>query len=359
MATKSRSTRVSGLAGGGFLLLFTLFWSIGVLGFDFVIGRSVVRQIYAVGYPTATGTITQSEVETIRGRRSRTYRPTIKYKYTVEGQEYVGERYRYGQFSSAKKWAERIVASHPVGSPFEVYYAPTDPSDAVLTVGLEGLDLFIFMFMLPFNVVMLAFWIAGGGEVLYRLSPGPAGGAKLCDDGRYVRVRLSMWKPLYSGLAAAGALAFVGIFIMAFGFGHAPPLPVTLVAWGVIVGSGALAYTWHWRKLSGGDSDLVLDTFNESITLPHTFNRPRDSTIRAKKVVAIEVEKVEKRGTKGGVYYSYVPTLIFTDNDGSRRREKIAEWSSEARAEGLASWLREKLRIKPPSESTLTSEWRS
>ena len=58
----------------------------------------------------------------------------------------------------------------------------------------------------------------GGGTVLYRLFPVPAGGAKVSDDGRYVRVRLSLWKPLHSGLAVAGGLAFVGLFVMAFGF---------------------------------------------------------------------------------------------------------------------------------------------
>ena len=349
MAAKSKSNRISGLAGGGCLLFFALFWSVGTLGVDVVITRSLFQQIQALSYSTTPGSITHSEVETVRGNRSRTYRPNIQYKYSVDGKEYLGERYRYGQFSSGSDWAQQIIDSHPVGSQVEVHFAPFDPSEAVLAVGLEGLDLLTFMFMLPFNLIMLAFWIAGGGTVLYRLFPVPAGGAKVSDDGRYVRVRLSLWKPLHSGLAVAGGLAFVGLFVMAFGFRGSPPLPILLVAWGVILGGGAWAYLSHWRKLAGGRSDLVLDRYNESITLPRTFARQENLTIPAKKVVAVEVEKVDKRGAKGSVSHSYIPTLVFTNDDGSRRREKIVEWSSEARAEGLASWLREKLRIEPPS----------
>ena len=163
MAAKSKSNRISGLAGGGCLLFFALFWSVGTLGVDVVIARSLFQQIQALSYSTTPGSITHSEVETVRGNRSRTYRPNIQYKYSVDGKEYLGERYRYGQMSSSKGWAEQIIDSHPVGSPIEVHFAPADPSDAVLMVGLEGLDLLIFMFMLPFNLVMLTFWIAGGG----------------------------------------------------------------------------------------------------------------------------------------------------------------------------------------------------
>ncbi len=346
-ATKSKG--LSAIGGTGCLLFFVLVWSVGTLGFDCFIARSVFRQIQALGYAEATGSMTLSEVETVRSRRGRTYRPNIQYKYSVEGKEYLGDRYRYGKWSSGGDWAKQIVASRPVGSPVEVYYAPADPSDAVLMVGVEGMDLFVAMFMLPFNLIMLGLWIAGGGAFRYRFLPPPAGGARVSDDGRYLRLRLSPWRPFYWGLIAAGVLALFGAFVIGFGFRGSPPMPLMLVAWGMILGSGALAYLFQHRRLAGSHSDLVIDDFRRSIALPRTFGRHEDLVIPAEKIIAIEVEKAEKRGPKGSVSRLYSPTIIFSGNDGSKRREKIVQWSFEPRATGLAAWLRERLEIKPPT----------
>jgi len=344
---ESKNSALSKLGGTGCLLFFALFWSGLTLAFDIFIGRSAFQQIQALGYSTAAGSVTHSEVETVDGDDGPTYRPNIKYKYSVVGKEHLGDRYRYGQWSSGGRSAHRIVASHPVGSHVEVYYAPADPSDAVLTVGVEGMDLFLAMFMLPFNLVMLGFWIALGGEVRQRFFSPSAGGARVSDDGRCVRVRLSLWNPFFSGAIAAGGLAFAGTFVIGFGFGADPSLPVMLVAWGVILGGGAAVCLYgYWRRAEGG-SDLILDEFRQCMTLPPTLGREEEVIVPFEKVVAIEVETAEKRGSRGNVSHSYLPTVVFTDDKGSRRREPIVDWPFEARAQGLASWLRERLPIEP------------
>jgi len=346
VATESSSSRLSELGGVGCLFFFALFWSGMTLAVDFFIGRSAFHQIQALGYPVASGSVTHSEVETVSGDDGPTYRPKIRYGYTVAGKEYVGDRHRYGNWSSGGGYAHRIVASLPVGARVEVHYAPGDPSDAVLTAGVEGMDLFFAMAILPFNLIMLALWTVIGGGVRYRLFPSPAGGGRVWEDGRYVRVRLALGKPLYVGAGVAGLAAFVGTFVIGFGFGSDPSLPAMLVVWAVILGGGVLAGLAYGRTLAQGQSDLILDQFRRSITLPPTLGRIQDLLIPDEKIVAIEVERTEKRSSRG-VSRAYIPTIVFTDDDGSTRREGIVRWTWEARAEGLASWLRERLGIEP------------
>lgn len=343
MRIQPNSGGLAKLGGAGCLSFFALFWSAMTLGFDGLLARDAFRQLRALGYATTAGSVTHSKVETVDGDDGPTYRPNIKYKYTVAGKEYQGDRYRYGQWSSGGRSAHRIVASHPVAAQVEVYYSPDDPTDSVLTAGLEGMDLFFAMFMLPFNLVMLGFWIAIGGSIRQRLFASPAGGAKVRDDGRYVRVRLTLWNPLFSGAAAAGGLAFAGTFLVAFGFGADPSLATMLVAWGIILGGGVAVWLYGCWRQAGGGSDLILDEFRQCMTLPPTQGREEEVVIPFDKVAAIEVETIEKPGSEGGVSRSYLPTVVFTDSDGSQRREPIAKWPLEDRAQGLASWLRERL----------------
>jgi hypothetical protein len=218
-------------------------------------------------------------------------------------------------------------------------------------VGLEGLDLFVMMFTLPFNLIMLGLWIAILGGVRYRLSRPVAGGAKVIDDGRHLRVRLSPLKPLLIGAAASGGVAFILVFVTGFGFGFNAPMVVMLAAWGLILGGGGIVYLQVNRKLARGDSDLLIDDFRSCVTLPRTFGRQQEVVVPSGKIVSIEVEHVEKRDSDGDTHYSYIPAVVFTDDDGSQRREKLIEWKDEESAEGLVEWLRERLRIKPSSES--------
>ena len=65
-------------------------------------------------------------------------------------------------------------------------------------------------------------------------------------------------------------------------------------------------------------------------------------------ITAINVQKVERRGSRGATFYCYVPTFVFTNASGATCQEKLVEWFDQASAEDLAAWLRERLRIAPP-----------
>lgn len=339
------------VAGIGCLLFCTVFWSGLTLTLDNMMGKATFQQVRALSHPTATGTIIFSEVEVSHDGDGVTYRPSIRYTYSVDGKQFAGNRYRYGQMGTNDRSAHRIVASYPVGMQVEVHHDPNDPADAVLRAGLEGADLFGLMFMLPFNLAMLVLWAAVCRALYYRTTEPLAGGAKVMEEGRCLRVRLSPGKPLLVGIGASGKLAFVLIFVIGFGFGFSPPLGVMLVAWGLIIGGGGAAGLYNQRKVARGDSDLILDDFRQSIVLPRTFGRREQVVIPLGSITSIEVERIEKRHSEGeSIRHSYIPTVTFTDGDGAQCREKLIEWRDETSAEGLAEWLSERLRVKPSSE---------
>jgi hypothetical protein len=194
------------------------------------------------------------------------------------------------------------------------------------------------------------------GGVRSRFFPPVAGGAKVIDEGRCLRVRLSSVRPAYIGAAASGGLVFLLIFIVGFGFGFNPPIEIMCVVWGIVLGGGLIASFYAHRKLSRGDSDLVIDDFRETVALPRTFGRQEEVIISAGKILAFEIEEVEKRDSEGGNLSSYIPSMILTNEDGSQRREKLIEWRDEASAKSLVEWLRKRFGLKTVSDTGETDE---
>jgi hypothetical protein len=81
------------------------------------------------------------------------------------------------------------------------------------------------------------------------------------------------------------------------------------------------------------------------------MGRKAGVAIPLRAITALEVQRVERRGSHGVLFCCYVPTLAFTDPSGSTCHEKLVEWSDQARTEKLAAWLREQLRIEPANEA--------
>ncbi len=106
-----------------FLIVFSLIWSTLVLFADCYFVWSWYRQLVALGYSAASGEVTASKIVASHGSRgSVSYRPEIHYAYQVGGQNYAGDRYRYGQVSTNDGNAQRVVAAHPIGRSVTVYY---------------------------------------------------------------------------------------------------------------------------------------------------------------------------------------------------------------------------------------------
>jgi hypothetical protein len=176
---------------GVFLAFFALFWTGMVLLFDGVMAHGIYKQFDAQKYFTVTGTITRSEITSSRGSKGGTsYSADLAYRYDVGGQIFTGDRIRFGLSSSSHARASSLVNAHPAGSAVRIFYNPANSREALLEPGVKGSDLMGFIFMTPFNMVMMGSWIWIGGWLRERWFKPLAGGVKIIADGLTTRVRL-------------------------------------------------------------------------------------------------------------------------------------------------------------------------
>jgi hypothetical protein len=115
---------------------------VSVLG-DIRGGDAASRE--AAGWPTTTGTVTRTWIETSetvgdRGRRHTLYAPRVAYDYEVQGVRYSGERLSLNQAhqQAARRDAENELKSYAVGTSVEVHYDPNAPGISALIIEGTG-----------------------------------------------------------------------------------------------------------------------------------------------------------------------------------------------------------------------------
>lgn len=127
-------------------LFFTI---VGVV----ILTSTAVNFVYALlsrRWPHTPGTVLASRLESGKGVDGEVFRADVSYRYTVNGEEFVGSRTRFGDRIqlSWRGAAMRVVRRYRVGTAVDVRYDPDDPADAVLEAGV--------------NWYILASWIFGG-----------------------------------------------------------------------------------------------------------------------------------------------------------------------------------------------------
>jgi hypothetical protein len=321
-----------GLTGG---TVWLLFWSLITLVFDVVLLCGIGWQVAALRYHRATGVVSQSRVE-----GCDTTRPDIRYTYSVNGVNYTGDRYRCWTVSTNDGSAERIVASHPVGRQVAVHYDPADPAASVLRIGIDGSDLYLAIFLTPFNIIMLGgwWWVWKGYR---RLRSAPFGGLPVVRHDERLRIRLDDTR-LGCPAALALALSFILIFALGFTVGFNPPMPLMLGVWAGIIGLCALTY-W-WDPLTGPARALVLDDRYATLEVYRRSRGVADLVIPASSVREVSVVVTEKPDAEGGVHRTYAATIVFTQPGGGEGRQILRQGSDEALANALAAGIREWLR---------------
>ena len=325
---------------GCVLLFFGLFWSSITLGFDWFIACTFYQRIHAESFATTTGTVTHSEVIRSPGSKGRTnYRPKIHFTYTVLGRQFTSERFHHGEMSGGDaKWAEQVTEDFPKTKSVTVHYDPENPADAVLLTGLEGSELFLAIFLTPFNCVMLAMWLVPLTALQRKLWPRVAG-VPVTQRFGHTHACLATVTPLAAALLALGGAAFATIFIVGFSAGFNPSVRVASLAWGGIFTVAVSAFILRWQRLSSGRDDLVLDLASRTLILPRTCGRREAVQLSYADVKSIAIERLAHRGQKGGTTYSHAPTLHLRDN----RTERLADWYDETKATTFAAWLRTQL----------------
>jgi hypothetical protein len=217
-----------------------------------------------------------------------------------------------------------IVQTFFPGKPVEVYYNPRDPADSVLQPGIGGTDLYVAMFMTPFNVVMIGFWVG-----IY---------ARLQDDGVSQRLALAGWKPVHAAFLAAAGASFILVFVVGFPTGMDPSLTVASAAWVVVLCCAAAAWIWTARTVNPDVCDLVIHRANETLTLPAMGNRKSPLTLPWSAVSAVVVDK-----HGDSKHICYVPATVVNWPDGSHSREALSDPQAWWGANSVAKWIREQI----------------
>lgn len=321
---------------------FGLFWTAMTLLFDGLTVVPAARQLMTYQYSKTEGTILSSSVTEHSGDDGPTYGVEVSYSHTVNGKEYRGYRRRFQGFSSSSDsgWAHKFVNDHPSDTKVCVFYNPRNPEEAVLVQGLEGSDLFLAMFMTPFNAVMIGIWWFCLGQARQRWLPSAAGGVKIRSEARQTRARLTAFSPLAVGFLAMGMLAFLTMFAVAFlGGGFHPKMSTVVSGWAVIFAGAITAGGWHWLKVLSGKYDMVIDELAGAVEVPATSGRKTSMRFPACDVRDVTIDYVVKTSNEGGTTTVYVPTLRLAGG----REEKLMQFYDEGKAKAFSDWLRGKL----------------
>ena len=110
--------------------LIILIVGAAVLSIFFV--RPLVHWKSAQSWPSADAQILSSEIEISRVKNSTSYEAKFDYAFDVDGQEWHGHQYGFFVFSGSEEASEELVNRYPVGTEHQVFYNPSQPSDAVM-----------------------------------------------------------------------------------------------------------------------------------------------------------------------------------------------------------------------------------
>ena len=116
-------------------------------------------------WPTIQGTVIESRIQEHQSGLHASYKPIVRYEYSVNDEFYSGSVLSLSDYSSQDKFvARKIARKYPFGSNVTVYYNPDNPSEALLEPGFNVLLLF-FLFipigLFVFGVAILKMHIHG------------------------------------------------------------------------------------------------------------------------------------------------------------------------------------------------------
>lgn len=303
--------------------------------------RNVLRQHDAELYPHVRGTIISSTVTVTHGSKGHTYyHAHISYRYTVDGVDYTGYRYRYDGHPTDSTSVYAVVNSHPSGSAVDVYYNPANPADVLLSPGVDVADVAFNFFMASMILFLLLSLLKGMRQAdLPWSARKSAGGVKVITDMLVTRLRLPRFSPLSFTLVATCILMLLAAAIIAFGLLSIPPWVAGQWALVIVIIGSVVVYAWQYLDVHSGRRDLVIDEGARTVKLPLTYGRREQTPVSFLQIRSIQLKKV-KHQRKGGAYYTYMVTLEMADAS----QQKLINLS-QARAESLGAWLKDKLGV--------------
>jgi hypothetical protein len=144
------------------------FMGLGVL----LLAFAVQRQVWAAkNWRVASGKILASDVEEYqqweiehgRSRQRTMFRPSVVYKFEVNGQAYINDEITLGaQMSiSIPGMFQGALNKYPEGKTVQVHYNPDNPTESALELRAGGVWFFLIVALILFA---FAFWASGIGR---------------------------------------------------------------------------------------------------------------------------------------------------------------------------------------------------
>ena len=353
--------------GGGFGVLWLLFWSAITCAFDGLWLWMMASQFLTWTYDSAEGMVLESRIE--KGTDSdgdATYDARIEYEYVVRGKKHRGKTIRDFalRMNGGLQQAQQSVGKYAAGKRVSVYYHPSAPERAVLERGVSGGDFFLPLFMTPFNIVMLGGWYAIAASWRTRGKPAAV---NVRDDGLKVAARFYNVRPLAAAVVAVMISSFVMIFVCGFGMMSLPADGLVPAAWCVVFASAAVGYglfrqpatTLEFDQFSGriaiAKSDGQAHAFKVEDVIAVGRDEPADEFEEE-----LEEEDVDETDGEAGEPGEEPladddqemepppeswPTITYRDAGGQEQTVLLANLTGDDAA-WVADWLKETLRLK-------------
>jgi hypothetical protein len=326
--------------GWGCLFPFWLFWTVFIGIFDVVVIWGLAGQLWSHTFVAIQADLLERRIEESSGEDGNTYRPHVRYRYSVNGRQYESSRVRFSYVSDGNRArAEAELPPQQVGQPITVYYSTHSPATAVLHTGVEPMQLMLPLFLMPFNAVSLVGVLLVIELRLSRRLGRPYFGMRVRETGQAItEIRFYKVSPPVAIVVAAGAAGFALTFAVMMPPDRWLPLPVKLVtAW--VLALLVVVIAWHWARRSG--TALLLDPFRSTITyLPAAG--AMEETIPVEQLAAVSKSEKLKIDADGDQLYSGEVKLLTKDG----RSLPLTTQADEASADRLVRWLAERLKIE-------------
>jgi hypothetical protein len=228
----NQQTAGDGRARGCVALAVMCIWVPVTLAFDVIFGYGLFFQCRAWAFAEVPGAVTSSRL----AGESDAPHLDVRYRYAVDGREFVGDRYCYGMFGTNDGTWQRVQKGLPAGTAVPVYYNPADPGEATLTRGPQGMHLFLGNFLVPFNMVII-------GVVASRLGRRREGSWQFA----------ARWGCM-SAATVWGLVSFACIFAFGLFVGFNPPVWVGAIPWVVGLTLGLAAAAGVFRLVSRSET---------------------------------------------------------------------------------------------------------
>ena len=150
-----------------FTIFISIFFAIGIGMLIFGLS-SFFKGRAALSWSQATGEVTKCQIEEDSDGEGTTWKVLVGYRYSVNGQEYTGDRLAFGY--SANSTQDEHVAIHKKirgADSIRIYYDPANPAKSVIAPGFNRGTFLILVFAATWLLFITGFtmlWVSSSGE---------------------------------------------------------------------------------------------------------------------------------------------------------------------------------------------------